>query len=62
MSVDDVVDCHCIYCSVRGGRIELCDLDPGDLQPLSEDTVNSYSASLLSLPSKYNMKYPFESA
>ena len=62
MSVDDVIDCHCIYCSFRGGRIELCDLDPRDLQPLLEDTVNSYSALLLSLPSKYNIKYLFKSA
>ena len=38
-SIDDVLDCHCVYCSVRGGRIKLCDLDCGDLQPLSEDTV-----------------------
>ena len=30
-SIDDVVDCHCVYCSVRGCRIELCDLDCGDL-------------------------------
>ena len=31
MSINDVVDRNRVYCSVRGSRIELCDLDCGDL-------------------------------
>ena len=47
-STDGVVDCHCFYCSIGGRRIDLCDLDCVDSRPLSEDTVNRYSASLSS--------------
>ena len=31
MSTDDVKDCHCVYFNVRACRIELHDLDSGDL-------------------------------
>ena len=58
-SADDVVDCHFVYCSVGGCRIELCDLDCGDLQPLSEDTVDRYSASSLSMHPGSKTRCPF---